>query len=118
MMPRGKINNSILNERATKPKYIHVPLDPNTRRILGIAQEQYKAKNQTALIRRIILDWYHYRRVAKGYKDELKKLAHEIEFLNRRLTERIEEVDKKLIDINGELALIKESLASIERKLS
>jgi len=104
MMEKGRLARKnlreIFNERKTTPKYIHVALDPSTRRVLSKALNVYNDVNSiTGLLRRIIIDWDHYRRMLILFKDRIDKMVREID------------------EIKQDIGMIKQKLILIESKL-
>lgn len=72
---------------------ISIILDPNLKRILRKALEVYRdADNFKALLRRVIEDWYHYRRVLLTYRDQLEAVFKEMSRMNSEIEDLKREI--------------------------
>ena len=81
-----------LEKRIPKTK-VTIIIDPITKRILQKALNVYKDVDSfTALLRRVVGDWDHYRRMLLVYKDRLDAVFKEIDRMNGELEEMKREI--------------------------
>ena len=81
-----KRTSKLLKElRGKKFRKLQLPLDPTMRRLLIFASIIYNEDTYAGLLRRIVLDWWHYRKVYLDLGKEFKELREELQGLREEL---------------------------------